>query len=80
MSDLVRADDALRRDRAAGLMLGAAVGGALGADWTRADTVACVTGAIAGSLCGAGAIPVRWRTHVHGRVRTAACSSSGLTS
>jgi ADP-ribosyl-[dinitrogen reductase] hydrolase len=34
------------------------------------DTVACVTGALAGARCGIQAIPSRWTTYVHGRVRT----------
>ncbi len=39
----------------------------LGSD---ADTVACVTGALAGAVHGLGAIPPRWRRMVHGRVAT----------
>jgi ADP-ribosyl-[dinitrogen reductase] hydrolase len=35
------------------------------------DTVACVTGAIAGAIHGVDAIPQRWRTVLHGRVDTA---------
>lgn len=34
------------------------------------DTVACVTGAIAGSLTGSDAIPARWSELVHGRIMT----------
>jgi ADP-ribosyl-[dinitrogen reductase] hydrolase len=34
------------------------------------DTVACVTGAIAGSFAGSRAIPARWSGLVHGRVTT----------
>lgn len=34
------------------------------------DTVACVAGALAGARCGIQAIPCRWTTYVHGRVRT----------
>jgi ADP-ribosyl-[dinitrogen reductase] hydrolase len=34
------------------------------------DTVACVTGAIAGAVHGIQAIPSRWTTYVHGRVTT----------
>jgi len=37
-----------------------------------ADTVACVTGALAGAVYGIQAIPSRWATYVHGLVRTAA--------
>jgi ADP-ribosyl-[dinitrogen reductase] hydrolase len=33
-----------------------------------ADTVACVTGALAGAVHGIQAIPSRWATHVHGHV------------
>jgi ADP-ribosyl-[dinitrogen reductase] hydrolase len=39
----------------------------LGSD---ADTVACVTGALAGAALGVQAIPSRWSTYVHGRVDT----------
>jgi ADP-ribosyl-[dinitrogen reductase] hydrolase len=39
----------------------------LGAD---ADTVACVTGALAGAVHGIGAVPERWRRVVHGRLMT----------
>ena len=35
-----------------------------------ADTVACVTGAIAGALYGVQAIPSRWATYVHGSVQS----------
>jgi ADP-ribosyl-[dinitrogen reductase] hydrolase len=38
------------------------------------DTVACVTGALAGSLYGIQAIPSRWATYVHGTVPTASGS------
>jgi ADP-ribosyl-[dinitrogen reductase] hydrolase len=34
------------------------------------DTVACVTGALAGARCGIQAIPSRFTTYVHGRLRT----------
>ena len=34
------------------------------------DTVACVAGALAGARNGIQAIPCRWTTYVHGRVRT----------
>ena len=37
-----------------------------------ADTVGCVTGALAGAVYGIQAIPSRWATYVHGRVSTAA--------
>lgn len=35
-----------------------------------ADTVACVAGALAGARWGIQAVPSRWTTYVHGRVRT----------
>lgn len=35
-----------------------------------ADTVACVTGALAGARYGSGAIPPRWTAPVHGRLAT----------
>jgi len=35
-----------------------------------ADTVACVTGALAGAVYGVQAIPCRWTTYVHGAVDT----------
>jgi ADP-ribosyl-[dinitrogen reductase] hydrolase len=35
-----------------------------------ADTVACVTGALAGAVHGSGAVPARWRRVVHGRLTT----------
>jgi ADP-ribosyl-[dinitrogen reductase] hydrolase len=35
-----------------------------------ADTVACVTGALAGAVYGRGAVPQRWSRIVHGRVAT----------
>ena len=34
------------------------------------DTVACVTGALAGAVHGVGAVPQRWQRIVHGRVAT----------
>ena len=36
-----------------------------------ADTVACVTGALAGAVHGYGAVPQRWRERLNGRVATA---------
>ena len=36
-----------------------------------ADTVACVTGALAGAIHGVQAIPARWATYVHGSADTA---------
>ena len=42
------------------------------------DTVACVTGGLAGATFGVYSIPSRWLSHVHGQRRRHACTATGI--